>query len=81
MADDQDAVSKARLRAALVVHLQRYPLAADTTEGMATCWIEQRSNDTLRFIEEVIVAMIDAGELMAQRLPDGRVLYRRGPGL
>ncbi len=77
--DDPPAESKARIRAAIIRHLTRYPLAGDTTEGMITCWMPLERGEALRFVEEVVNSMVVSGELLAQQLPDGRILYKRGP--
>ena len=79
MPDDSAAESKARIRAAIIGHLQRYPLAGDTTEGMIACWMQLGRGEALRFVEEVVESMVASGELLAQQLPDGRILYKRGP--
>jgi hypothetical protein len=77
--DDPAAESKARIRAAIIGHLQRYPLAGDTTEGMIACWMQLGRGEALRFVEKVVESMVASGELVAQQLPDGRILYKRGP--
>jgi len=80
--DDPDSERKARLGAALLRHLQRCPLAGDTSEGMVACWIPRRGyEDATRFISQVIDEMVAAGELVAMQLPDGRALYVGGPAV
>ena len=79
MPDDPAAESKARIRAAIIDHLQRYPLAGDTTDGMIACWMPVGRGDASRFVEDVVESMAASGELVAQQLPDGRILYKRGP--
>jgi hypothetical protein len=79
--DDPAAEARARIRAAIVVHLKRYPLAGDTTEGMIACWMPLGRGEALRFVEEVVDSMVASGELVAQQLPDGRILYKRGPSI
>ena len=82
MADRRDADLKARLRAALVRHLQRHPLAGDTVDGMVACWLPRHGlDDALQFVGEVVESMVAAGELLPTRLPDGRLFYQRGPAL
>ena len=82
MADDPDAEPKARLRAALVEHLRRNPFAGDTPEGMVACWIPRHGyDDAVQFIGEVVQTMTAAQELAATILPDGRILYMRGPAI
>lgn len=79
--DDPAAAIRARIRAAIVGHLKRYPLAGDTTEGMIACWMPFGHAEALRFVEEVVESMVASGELVAQHLPDGRILYKRGPSI
>ena len=79
MPDDPAAESKARIRAAILEHLKRYPLAGDTTEGVVACWMPLGRGEPLHFVVEVVDRMVTAGELLAQQLPDGRILYKRGP--
>ena len=82
MADRPDADLKAPLRAALIRHLQRHPLAGDTVDGMVACWLPRSGlDDALQFVGEVVESMVAAGELLETRLPDGRLFYQRGPAL
>jgi hypothetical protein len=79
---EDDAGRRAQLRAAIVRHLQRYPLAGDTAEGFIACWLPRKGfGDAGRYIADVIEAMVVAGELEPRRLPDGRILYVRGRAL
>ena len=77
--DDEagDVESRARVRMTIMRHLRRHPLAGDTADGILSCWLSG-SVDAVRVIDEVIASMVAAGELTAQRLPDGRWFYRRG---
>jgi hypothetical protein len=80
--DDRDEESRAQLRAAIIRYLQRYPLAGDTPEGIATCWVPPRGyEDAPRVIGDVVETMVAAGELAPRHLPDGRLLYVRGAAL
>jgi hypothetical protein len=80
--DDHTAKRKAEIRAAIVQYLQRFPLAGDTPEGIAACWMPSSGNeDALTFIGAVVEAMVTARELKPRNLPDGLVLYLRGPAL
>ncbi len=79
MPDDASDGPRARIRAAIIGYLTRYPLAGDTTQGMTACWMPSELGEALRFVEEVVDAMVASGELVAQPLPDGRILYKRGP--
>ena len=82
MCDNHDAERKAQLRTAIRLHLERYPLAGDTPEGIVACWLPARGyEDAPQFIGDVVGAMVADNELVAHHLPDGRVLYVRGPML
>jgi len=82
LADDLDEDRKARLRAAIVSHLRRCPFAGDTPEGMVSWWLPERGyEDAPHFIASVVETMLAAGELVARPLPDGSILYVRGPAL
>jgi hypothetical protein len=79
---DHDAERRAHLRTAIVRYLQKHPLAGDTPEGIVPCWLSRDGyEDAPLYIEEVLEAMVVAGELAVRRLPDGGVLYVRGPAL
>jgi len=82
VADDHDARRKAHLRNTLIQHLQRCPFAGDTPDGMLACWLPPRGfEDAPHLIGAVVEAMVAAGELATRHLPDGRILYVRGPAL
>ena len=78
MPDDPAAESKTRIRAAIIDHLKRYPFAGDTAEGVVACWMPPERREPLHLVEEIADAMVATGELQAQQLPDGRILYKRG---
>lgn len=79
MPDERAARSRARIRAAIIEHLQRYPLAGDTTDGVIAAWMPPGGTEPRHVVEEVAESMVTSGELLAQQLPDGRILYKRGP--
>jgi hypothetical protein len=82
VAENHDAERKAHVRSAIIRHLLTYPLAGDTLEGIASCWLPPRGfEDALQFIDDVVESMVLACELASRPLPDGRVLYMRGPAL
>ncbi len=82
MAHDHDAQRRALIRNALAVHLRRHPFAGDTPEGIVACWLPPGGfEDAPQLIDDVIKAMVAAGELATRPLPDGGILYVRGPGL
>jgi hypothetical protein len=80
--DDEDAERVSQLRHAIAHHLKRYPNAGDTPDGIIACWVPRRGfEDAPHYINDVIEEMVAAGELVPRNLPDGRVLYVRGPCL
>jgi hypothetical protein len=82
VADDHEAERIEKLRAAIRAYLGRSPHAGDTAEGIVASWLPQRGyEDALQWIDDVIAVMVSAGELTPRLLPDGRVLYVRGPAL
>jgi hypothetical protein len=82
LAADHESERKARLRAKIVGHLRRSPLAGDTLEGIVASWLPVREwEDAPDLIADVVQTMLAAGELAARPLPDGRILYVRGPAL
>ena len=81
MADDLTAEARRRVRVAIVGHLERYPQAGDTVEGILGRWLDPRlTGEAVRVIDEVLDAMVAEGELVAQQLPDGRLFYRAAIG-
>ncbi len=71
-----------RLRIAIVRYLADHPLAGDTADGIATRWVPVCGyEDAPHHIDDVVATMVAAGELAPRPLPDGRVLYVRGPAL
>ena len=79
---EDDAECAARLRRLIVEHLRRYPHAGDTVDGITACWLPPRGfEDAPQHINDVIARMVVARELVSRHLPDGRVLFVRGPAL
>jgi hypothetical protein len=82
LVDDRDPEREERIREAIVMHLQRFPRAADTPEGMVACWLPSAGfEDALPAIWAVVESMVELGELTPRALPDGSVLFVRGPAL
>jgi hypothetical protein len=80
VADDQVVERMALVCAAIRAHLQRYPLAGDTPAGMVANWLPARGyEDAPQLIDAVVRMMVAAGELAPHQLPDGGLLYVRGP--
>jgi hypothetical protein len=68
------------VRSAVRRHLARFPFAGDTREGIVASWLPVSGYDDARaFIDEVLAEMVRHGELEQQPLPDGAMLYVRGP--
>lgn len=84
MARDDDA-QKARIREAILHHIHKYPLAADTADGILACWLPHTGfEDAPDHIASVLEDMVANHWLHARQLPDGKVLfYMRGevPGV
>ena len=82
MSDDHDTEREAQVRGAIIEHLLRFPQAGDTSHGIVSCWLPSSGyDDALHIIGNVIETMVAAGELTARNLPDGRILFVRGPKL
>ena len=82
MIKDHDAEREAKVRSAIIQHLLRFPQAGDTTEGMVACWLPSSGyEDAIQVIDNAVEMMVAAGELTPRNLPDGRVLFMRGPVL
>ena len=82
MLEDHESKRTELLRVAVRRHLQRYPHAADMRQGIVSNWLPPRGfEDAPQWIDRVIETMVASGELRVRHLPDGRVLYVRGPAL
>ena len=82
MAPDHEAERRKQLRTKIIGYLRRYPLAGDTLQGIVASWLPARGwEDAPDLIADVVATMVAARELEARRLPDGHVLYVRGPAL
>jgi hypothetical protein len=82
VADDLDEPRREALRRGIIQYLRLHPLAGDTPEGIVSHWLPATGyEDASELIEEVAALMVAAGELAARALPDGGVLYVRGPAL
>jgi len=73
------AVQKSRLHAAILRHIEKYPLAADTAAGILACWLPRTGfEDAPDHIGAVLRDMVAGRWLQARPLPDGNILYVRG---
>ena len=78
MAGD-DATRNTRLSEAVLRHIRKHPLAADTVDGILACWLPRRGfEDAPDYIATVLEDMVAKRWLQARELPDGRILYVRG---
>jgi hypothetical protein len=74
-----DAAQRARIREAILHYVHRYPLAADTAEGILACWVPHAGfEDAPDHIAAVLEDMVAKHWLQPQQLPDGKILYVRG---
>lgn len=70
------ASQRARIREAILEYIHRYPLAADTPEGILACWLPDAGfEDAPDHIAAVLEDMVSRRWLQARQLPDGKVLF------
>jgi hypothetical protein len=68
------------IREAIDRHLRTNPAAADTAHGIAVWWLLPQGVEVPNeLLVEVLESMAASEELRARELPDGEVLYERGP--
>jgi hypothetical protein len=61
---------------AILEHLRRHPLAADSAEGVARWWLAPPLHGaSLDEVEQVLEALVARGVLRRVQLGDGRALY------
>jgi len=71
-----DAAQRARIREAILQYVHRYPLAADTADGILACWLPHTGfEDAPDHITAVLDEMVANRWLQARRLPDGQILF------
>jgi hypothetical protein len=64
------------IAAAILVHLQSNPLAADSADGVACWWLgPDLSNVTVEQVVRALKLLVSRGALRRLRLMDGTVLY------
>jgi hypothetical protein len=77
MAQDA-AIQKARLHEAILCHIKKYPLAADTVDGILSCWLPCAGFENAgEHIAAVLDELVAQHWLQARQLPDGNTLYVR----
>jgi len=80
--DDNESKRTELLRVAIKRHLQRFPHAGDMRKGIVANWLPSYGfEDAPQLIDSVLETMVAAGELSPRQLPDGQILYVRGPAL
>jgi hypothetical protein len=71
-----DAAQRTRIREAILQYLHRYPLAADTADGILACWLPRAGfEDAPVHIATVLEDMVADRCLQARPLPDGKTLF------
>jgi len=74
--------AKLRIRDAIVRHVRQYPDVADTARGIVAWWLPQRGYENAPDnIACVLEEMVAANLLQVMKMPDGQMLYRRGPAI
>lgn len=74
-----NAAQRARIHEAILDYIRRYPLAADTAEGILACWLPHTEfEDAPDHIAAILEDMVASRSLQARQLPDGKILYARG---
>jgi len=67
-----------RIAEAIRDYLARHPDAADSEEGIAAWWLPAMGIEaSAAEVAAALPSLCDAGLIAPQRLPDGRVIYRR----
>jgi hypothetical protein len=74
--DDDDLRHSVRM--AITRHLDIYPDASDTVDGIRGFWLSALENEPdLSLVESVLDALVDDGVLWMRRLGDGGVIFGR----
>jgi len=76
---DDDAAAQARIREAILRHLQEHPDVADTADGIIGWWLPRTGyEDAPDHIDAVLEDMVARKRVRAWKKPDGEFLYQRG---
>jgi hypothetical protein len=71
-----DALQRARIHKAVLRYVHKYPLAADTVEGVVTRWLPRAGFECAPdHIDQVLEEMVADGLLQTRLLPDGKILF------
>jgi hypothetical protein len=74
---DERAEHVMRICGAIISHLERNPLAADTAKGIADFWLPGEPGDQLPLVVAALEQLTSLGLVDAESLPDGTVIYRK----
>ena len=71
-----DAAQRIRIREAILEYLHKNPLAADTADGILTCWLPQPGfEDAPVHVATVLQDLVADQRLDAHPLPGGKTLF------
>ena len=74
--DGDDVQQKARLRAAILRHVQRNAFSADTAKGILVSWLPEKEFEGAAWlIDRVLEELVAEGWLVSTLLPGGDILY------
>ena len=74
--DPNHDVRREKLKEAILGHLRRAPLAADTAEGVIAFWLPKSDFEVAPLlIEDALGELVKEGLVAACALPDGKTLY------
>ena len=77
---DGGSVSKCEnqeLQRLIVRYLSAHPLAADSWKGICDWWIPmQRLSETEENVTAALTALVESGDIVAERAATGAILYR-----
>ena len=74
-------MNQRQLCAALRRHLESYPDAADSLEGIRQWWLpESLRVAPLELLQEAVEVLVADGEMRRKPLPDGTTLYTGAAG-
>ena len=70
------AAQQSRLYAAILHYIQKNPLAADTADGILSCWVPHDGfENAADHIAAVLGDLVANHWLKMRQLPDGKILY------
>lgn len=79
---DEPPPQLAEIESILRGYLQTHPQAVDTERGIREWWLrDARITYAAADVRAVIQRLVDSGELVERRLPDGECIYARSGSL